>query len=195
MLVLTMHPQSMLWAQASPDVYAPVIDLDALASSQADNTQVFSARVTDDRELEDVILFHRRAGQAPFQRTVMEPIGSTEYFSASISTDVSDLRTIEYYLQARDASGNRSVEGYAFDPYGRSLSANKLLAQTPVSTTFVTDNNTNASSRGGIKWWHIALGVLAAGAIASSASSSGSDNGTSNTGNTAPITISISGPR
>lgn len=180
---------SIAQAQSDPDIQAPIIDLELLEESVSDQTQVFSALVADDRELADVTLYHRRAGQQPFAPIAMSPLGDTGYYSVSLSTDPEDLRAIEYYVQARDAAGNRTVSGYAFDPFIRSLTrTTSELANN--STTGTTGNPTAASEDdGGISIWSIALGVVLVGALAAAAggSSGGGDGGV-------PLTVNIGDP-
>jgi len=192
-LALAISPTTPLLAQSTPDTRSPVIELEALAESQADLAQVFTAQVADDRLLQDVILYHRRTGQQPFAKLIMEQIGDSGFFTASIETDPSDLRSIEYYVQARDEGGNRTVEGYAFDPYTRVIVANEeVIASTvaaPTSTTAATTTST-----GKIRWWHVALGVLAAGAVAS-AVSGGSSSSSNDDDGTVPLTVTLTGLR
>ncbi len=188
-LVMSVSPVSVLLAQSGFDTQAPVIEHEAIATAQADFKQIFTAQVADNGTLKDIILYHRRDGQSPFQANPMRPIGSSSYYVASLDTDPEDLRTIEYYFQARDEGGNRTVEGFAFDPYQRTLLQNPLIqsdakAIKPIDTTA-------SNSKPSIRWWHVALGVLAAGAIASA---SGGSGGNSSTASTAPINITVTGP-
>ena len=108
-LIFTLLATNTAQAQLLVDVEAPIIELEALAETEADGSQVFSALVADDQQLKDVTLYHRRSGQQAFTRQDMEPLGDTGYYSATLTTDPSDLRAIEYYLQARDEGGNRTV--------------------------------------------------------------------------------------
>lgn len=178
---------TILQAQSSPDTRSPLIELEAVAESQAEESQVFTAQVVDDRLLKDVLLYHRRTGQQAFTPTPMTVLGDSAYYTASINTDPEDLRSIEYYVQARDESGNRTVEGYAFDPYTRVLIENEAL----VLTAQAKPETTPAFNTSSIRWWHIAAGILVAGAIASAAKGGGSD---SSDDATAPLTFNLTGP-
>lgn len=190
-LVISLTQTSYAIAQVSPDTRSPVIELEAVAESQADSQQVFTAQVVDNRELKDVILYHRRDGQQAFTPVPMNVIGDTAYFTASIETDPSDLRAIQYYVQARDESGNRTVEGYAFDPYTRVLTgaAAAVIAEAPPAVETPADTN---SATKGIQWWQVALGVVLVGAIASAAGGGGSDSGDTEDG-TVPLTVTVTG--
>jgi len=186
-IALSLSNATVTLAQSSPDTRSPVIELEAVAQSQADSSQVFTAQVVDDRLLKDVILYHRRDGQQAFSPTPMTPLGDSAYFTASIPTEPDDLRAIQYYVQARDEGGNRTVEGYAFDPYTRVLIANSAVISTPEP---VPAAQTETSS--GIRWWHVALGVVLVGAIASAAGGSSSGGGSSGDG-TVPLTVTLTG--
>lgn len=171
------------------DVDPPTIELEETPSGIAGESQVFTALVADNQALKDVKLYYRYSGQGPFTSLAMLPLSDTGYYTAKIPTSRSETRSIEYYLQARDQSGNRVVTGYAFDPLIRTLSIEQppkpTIGAAPVDTS--TDNNQGSASSG-IKWWHVALGVLAAGAIA--AGLSGGDE----PGNGVPITLTATPP-
>jgi len=158
---------------STPDIRSPVIELEVIAESTADNAQLFTAKVVEDRLLKDVLLYYRRAGQQPFTPTTMVQAGESNSYSVSLVTDPTDLRAIEYYIQARDEGGNRTVEGFAFDPYTRFLTASKTIvdiagtADTAVTPAVVTNSEPVASeATGKIRWWHIVAGVLVVGAVA-----------------------------
>jgi len=174
----------------SPDTRSPLIELEAVAEAQADNSQVFTAQVVDDRQLKDVLFYHRRAGQQAFTPKTMNPLGDSSYYTVSLSTEPEDLRSIEYYVQARDESGNRTVEGFAFDPYTRLLSANNAV----ISTTALPATPKTTSRSRSLRWWHIAAGILVAGAIASATSGDGGGGSDAGDSSTAPLTINLTGP-
>lgn len=185
-LTTTAHAQSS-GSNELPDTRSPLIELETVAESRADRAQVFTAQVVDDRVLKDVSLYHRRAGQLPFIATPMRPIADSGYFSAAIKTDQNDVRAIEYYIQARDESGNRTVEGYAFDPYTRVIVASEnVIASQPA---FAAEEPT-ATSR--VRWWHVAIGVGVAALLASAANGSG-DDGSGNTDNGVPLNVTVTG--
>ncbi len=156
-----------------------------MPEADAGYTQVFTALVADDKQLKDVTLYHRRAGRQAFDRAPMLPLGTTGYFSAQLTTDPADLRAIEYYVQARDQGGNRTVSGFAFDPYKRIMKPVEFVAKPstkpatpdePIKQATVTnievarEPTEQTSNR---KWWGIALAVLV-GAVLASSSGGGS---------------------
>lgn len=193
-------------AQAVFDVTAPVITVNEVKDGIAGETQVFTAEVSDDQGLKDVKLYIRYAGQQPYTSMTMERLGDTDFYSVNVGTDASETRTMEYYVQARDEGGNRVIKGFAFEPLLRALippgdSAEVAPAESAVQsaadvevpvveTAAVTEEKPSA---GKLKWWHIALGVLAIGALASAAGG-GSDGGSSVEPGSVPVTITIEQP-
>ena len=181
-----------------PDAEPPIIEIEEIRTNEAAPKQVFTAQVVDDRQLVDVILYHRRAGQQAFTPEPMNALGSTAFFSAVIDTDETDLRPFEYYVQARDEGGNRTVQGYAFDPIVRSLTpvASSVPQLLDTQETASVDSQREApaeiTTRSRIRWWHVALGVVAAGTIAAVAGGSGGSGGGSGT---VPLTITLGEPQ
>lgn len=187
-------------ARAIADTDAPVIELEPRDESTVDRSQVFTALVADDRQLKDVILYHRRAGQQAFVRATMQPLANSGYYTISIKTDPSDTRAIEYYLQARDESGNRTVSGYAFDPYRRVLVLPPMVINPSIASPPVTRRDPQRTGAGTsnhtTRWWAVALGVLTVGALPSLAnndsSGGGGDSGDDPIG--VPVTFNIQRP-
>jgi len=198
-VALQLPTATLTLAQSSPDIRSPVIELTVIAESEANNTQVFTAQVIEDNLLKDVFLYFRRSGQQPFTPVAMTQVGTSDNYSATLTTDPTDLRAIEYYIQARDEGGNRTVEGYAFDPYTRVLIANETIINTtaepsnPSTEPVTTQANQTSQSTSKVRWWHIVAGVVVVGAVASLASGDSSDGGSSED-NTVPLTVNITGP-
>jgi len=182
-------------AQGVPDATPPVIEHQPLERATAARRQVITAQVADERVLRDVTLYYRREGESPYRPLTMRSVADSAFFSASIATDPADLRRIEYYLQARDTGGNRTVSGFAFDPWIRELDSATVPAiaaapSVPAATT-VTDPAPTIGI-GGVPWWQIALGAVAVGtlaALASGGSGGGGDDGT------VPFTLTLSEPQ
>jgi len=191
MLALVANPAM---SQTLPDTQPPIIEIEALAESVADNTQVFAAQIAEDRLLRDATLYHRRQGQDAFIGATMKPLGDTGYYSVSVMTDPTDLRTIEYYVQARDESGNRTVSGFAFDPFQRQILPASARIATNTSQSGTTSTGVSTTSEP-IKpalqrsWVRVALGVLAVGVIASAVG-----GGSSSSGPTQNITLNVPDP-
>lgn len=184
------------------DIAPPVIELETIDSGVAGQDQVFTALVADNGNLLDVKLYYRYMGQQAYQNVLMQPLAAdTDFYLATLSTDPADTRTIEYYVQARDIAGNRVVEGFAFEPLLRTLTAAQTGTDTNGGESVVTAEpspqfETEAPSSGGIKLWHIVLGVLAIGAIAGAAASGGGGGGNPDNPptQTVPLTITIGTP-
>lgn len=189
---------SVAHAKVLTDTDSPVIELEPLEESTADRSQVFTALVADDGQLKDVTLYHRRAGQQAFFTAPMQPLGSSGYYSASIKTDPTDTRSIEYYLQARDESGNRTISGYAFDPYRRELAPQPMLIRPAVASPVVSTRHSKQAGSGShaTRWWAVALSVLAVGALTSlvNAESNGTGGDSGNDSIGVPVTFSIQRP-
>ena len=182
-LAITQTGFSPAMAQTAPDVESPIIEIEAVLEADAGSTQVFTALVADDRSLKDVTLYHRRAGRQAFDRALMLPRGIAGYYSVELATDPDDLRPIEYYVQARDQGGNRSISGFAFDPYQRKINASNTVVE-PVELTTPAEPVVKATvtpidvaskperKSSNTKWWAVGLAVVAGLVIASSSDSS-----------------------
>lgn len=172
------------------DTVAPVIELEQLEEATADRTQVFTVQIAEDIQLRDATLYYRRAGQLPYTPAEMKPLGTSGFYSVSIPTDTSDLRAIEYYVQARDEAGNRTVSGFAFDPYLRSLASStqaegqQRVEQVSPSPASQPNNSPSFFQR---RWVQVTLGVIAAGVIVSLAD----DDGGGEDSQVVPIEINL----
>ena len=195
-------------AQSVPDIIPPTITPEIVSLTTADVNQVFTAQASDDRSLGDVSLHYRRSGESIFNRVIMQSVGDTGFFTVSIETDPNDLRAFEYYTQVLDLNGNRTVSGFAFEPFIRTLipADNTTVTEVPNETPATSDDvavvvappaaqNTILRPRSNRKWWYIAIGVLAVGAIAASQAGGGSDDGDITTDDdNVPLTINIGDP-
>ena len=185
-------PMAPLHAQQSgPDVDAPVIEVERLDETPAGEFQVFGAQVADDRELRSVTLHHRREGERPFAVLPMQALDSAGRYTVSVPTDPDDLRSIEYYVQALDESGNRTVSGFAFDPLRRVLTSSGAPAALASRAPEPAPSPTVSSGR--TRWWTVALGVVAVGALASLAGGGGGGEDGGGAG-TVPLSLDIQTP-
>jgi len=124
-------------AQSGADNEAPVVDLQLVETGRAGDTQVFTATVTDNIEVVEVVLYYRVKDAGDFDSVPMQPIPGTSIYSVSVEFEGSDSITVEYYINAADSNNNRVVRGYAFDPLVRELAADPQIAAAPVVTTVV----------------------------------------------------------
>lgn len=162
------------------DREAPVVTFEPLEQGRRGDTQVFSANVSDTVGVEAVRLFYRLDPDGTYRSVPMNVLAGTSIYSASIESIDRDVDVIQYYIEARDASGNRTVEGFAFDPLERKLVERVALSDqgAPVGGAIVTDKErieTGMST--GRKVLYGVLGIVAVGALASLASGGGGGDG------------------
>jgi len=156
------------------DVDPPVIELQAVEEGVRGDTQVFTATITDNNIVSSATLFYRFGSQARYSATPMAVIQGTDIYTASIDTADTSSGVIQYYLEAKDPSANRTVQGFAFDPLER------VLVDTPTVATTATQTDAAASSGLSTNKRVIygVLGLVALGALASLAGgSSGGGSG------------------
>lgn len=169
------------WAQTL-DTDPPRIDFKPVVEGLKGDSQVFSATVSDDKEVEAVMLHYRLDNESVYQNRTMSPIGSTGIFSTTLKVDKT-VEVIQYYIEATDKAGNRTLQGFAFDPIERKL----LDRQVPAAQTSNTVPEPGMST--GRKILYGVLGLVVVGAIASAAG--GSDSGGSSAPDV-PVTITVS---
>lgn len=165
------------FAQANPiDVEPPLIEHDIITDVDAASRQSFFATVVDDDELDSVSLFYRFSGESTYSVVLMNRVSFSSTYIAHIPTSADNDQNIEYYIQARDKAGNRTVRGYAFNPLVRVI--NKQTSVADAST--VQPSSEVASSSGSGKnrtILYVVLGALAVGLIAGAAGASGGSGG------------------
>lgn len=154
------------------DTSAPVIEIQEFDNAVADRRQVFTVSIEEDGQLQSATLYYRRSGELTYAPVAMQAVGDSGFYSATIDTDFLDLRTIEYYVLAVDAAGNRTLGGFAFDPYRRTLREGPSpLSPEPVAPA-VVEESVPAADPTSVpilqrRWVQVTLGILAVGAIAS----------------------------
>jgi len=153
------------------DVEPPLIEHTIVNTVEADTRQSFFATVVDDDELDSVSLFYRFQNDPSYSAVVMNRVSYSSTYIAHIPTDPTSDRNIEYYIQARDKAGNRTVRGYAFNPLVREI----RLADTTPATKVSSTGDKAASTGTGRTVLYVVLGVLALGLLAGSL---GDDGGT-----------------
>ena len=168
------------------DLRPPVINYEPTGSGRAGDTQVFTAQVLEERSLLSVILYHRFAGDGPYASTEMLPLGN-DLYSASVVTDQTDVRNIEYYIQAEDADGNRTIKGFAFDPLIKEIISDNVesIAATAAASS------TAANESGGSNRWVWGLLGLVVVAVAAGAASGGDSGGSSSTVQPSTVVLEV----
>ena len=186
-LLATLSIASPAFAQ-DVDRVPPSIAFEPLGEGRRGDTQVFSARVADeDGTIERVTLHFRAAGATDYTSRDMRPLAGTDIYTVTIDDLDPEATGIEFYLDARDEAGNRSIEGFAFDPLVRRLvgpdvpGATAAAESPPESAPPVAADGLST----GRKILYGVLGVVAVGAIAAAAGSGGGSDGEANV----PVTI------
>lgn len=164
------------------DVDPPTIQLEAVVEGVRGETQVFSATVEDNNQVSSMTLHYRFGKDTSYLSVPMSAILGTSIYTASIDTSDTTAGVIQYYMEARDAGGNRTVQGFAFDPFERALiEDNALVANEPIATAPVEPvASTRMSTQRKIIYG--VLGVLVVGGLAAASSGGSSGSGTSSTG-------------
>lgn len=184
---------SAAYAQSGIDVEPPLIEHNIVSSVEAATRQSFFATVVDDDELDSVSLYYRYQNDTAYSAILMKRVSFSSTYIAHVPTAVTNERDIEYYIQARDKAGNRTVRGYAFNPLVREI---KLAGPTPVvADTAATEKAAGTGKRRTILY--VVLGVLTLGLLAGlsgGGSGGGGDDPEPNTGESCPngiCTVSI----
>lgn len=165
-------------AAAAIDYEPPLLDHDVVARGVAGESQVFLASVSDDQALDEVTLFYRFRGDDRFASLPMQPLGESDNYTATVNTSARDVRNIEYYIEARDASGNRVVQGFVFEPLVRvlepppvALGESGQTGETPAQGMSLTRKIVYAT-----------LGILVVGGVISALDRGGDSGNDSNAG-------------
>ena len=187
-LLATLSIASPAFAQ-DVDRVPPNIDFEPLGEGRRGDTQVFSARVADEGgAVERVTLHFRAAGTTDYSSRDMRPLAGTDIYTVTIDDLDPEATGIEFYLDARDESGNRSIEGFAFDPLVR-----RLVGPDPPSVPAPVEAPPESApppiAADGLstrrKILYGVLGVVAVGAIAAAAGGGGGGGGEADV----PVTI------
>ena len=157
------------------DVEPPLIEHTIVNTVDADTRQSFFATVVDDDELDSVSLYYRFQNDPSYTSEEMKRVSFSSTYIAHVTTDPASDRNIEYYIQARDKAGNRTVRGYAFNPLVRDI---KVASPAPVATPVKAASETKSGPGKGRTILYVVLGVLTLGLLAGSL---GRDSGSNTT--------------
>lgn len=152
------------------DVEPPIIEFEAIRSGTSGDSQVFAATVIDNVAVQSVNLFYRFDDSSDYQSRLMNMLGSSGIFTITLdSQEVPEsTETIQYYLEAFDGVGNRTLQGFAFDPLERQLvSVTEIIVVPPTEPVRTDGISLNR------KFLYVAIGVLAVGVLASSSGGEG----------------------
>ena len=160
----------------STDVDPPAIELETVNEGVRGETQVFSASVTDNDEVRSMTLYYRFGNAGEYSTVPMSVIQGTDIYTASVDTDDASASLIQYYLEAKDAGGNRTVQGFAFDPFERVLLEEAAIVADAAPVVAVPVVAPSLSTQRKIAYGLLGLLVVGAFASASGGSSGGSSD-------------------
>ena len=155
----------------SVDIEPPVIEFEAIDEGTLGDNQVFGATVLDNVAVSSVKLFYRFSESGQYRSQLMIMLGSSGIYTITIDNEAvpADATFVQYYLEALDGVGNRSLQGFAFDPIERQLVEAQIVAADattePVAATGISLNQ---------KIIYGALGLLLVGVLASASGGGGS---------------------
>jgi len=180
MALFSANPTLVL-AQAT-DVEPPVIEFEAIETGSAGDSQAFAATVVDNVFVQSVNLFYRFAEDTTYRSRLMNMLGASGIYTVTLdSLEVpTDASFVQYYLEAVDSAGNRTLQGFAFDPLERELVSISSGTVEPSSEPIVAEGI--SLNR---KIIYGAVGLLVIGVLASS----GGGGGGSNSG--VPVTVVV----
>jgi len=166
------------FAQAqAPDVDPPTIDLELVEQGVLGETQVFSATVTDNDQVASMTLHYRFGGESAYVSAPMSVISGTSIYTASVDTTNTAANVIQYYMEARDAGDNRTVQGFAFDPFERALLDEEAAPLVADSSPEATAAEPAAATSGLSTQRKVAYGVIGLLVVGGLASALGGGGG------------------
>lgn len=169
-------------AQTS-DIDPPIIEFEAIATGNAGDSQVFAATVNDNVTVQSVNLFYRFAEDTSYRSRLMNMLGSSGIYTVTLDSSEVPVEAsfIQYYLEAFDSVGNRTLQGFAFDPLERQLVSVAKIADAPAPTSEPIASEGMPLNR---KIIYGAVGLLIVGVLASASGGGGSSAGV-------PVTVVV----
>lgn len=157
------------------DINPPMIQIEAVDQGVQGEVQVFSATVTDDNQIASMNLFYRLGSDADYTSVPMTVVTGTDIYTASVDTADNSNNVIQYYMEAKDLEGNRTVQGFAFDPFERALTQNGASAGNAQAAAIPA---ANADTGGGTSTVRkVVYGLLAVAVIGGLVGASNSSSG------------------
>ncbi len=177
------------------DTEPPVlIHRQADSAGVAGELQTFLARVSDDFEVESVTLYYRQSDQGGFTRISMRALfDSLDEYMIAVETVESAYQGLQYYIEARDSSGNITNRGFDYAPIVLPLEPAPVIADNrPVTAPVATAPPASQSGSGfNSKTVLLGLGALVVLGALAGASSGGGDSGPVNGGDPDTVTLTI----
>lgn len=98
----------------SSDLEAPVINHKAIKKAPKDADLEIVTDVTDNKNVENVVVSYRTKGTEPFKTLDMGKIGENKY-SVNISKEELNINGLEYRISATDGINNRETQVYSVE--------------------------------------------------------------------------------
>lgn len=171
------------------DTEPPTVGFDTVDESRKGDAQVFTVVATDNQSIESIVIFYRTDPEAAFQAADMMRIGETDLYTMTIAADAipESAELIQYYIEAKDQAGNRTLQGFSFDPAERALiSSEAALADNTPEQAQEESESLLGSLSTTQKVVYTVLGVIVVGALIAAA---GSDGGSSSP--TTQVTLTV----
>ncbi len=176
-LITVTHLLSVTWlgfpliaSAQNVDADPPVIEFEVVPDGIKGDAQVFSATVTDEVGVQSVVFYYRFTAESSYESKPMKVLGDSDLYAVTIdsSDQIENVELIQYYIEAMDSTGNRTLQGFAFDPLERQLS---VPAPAPTATTAEPAPVVGISTSRKILYG--VLGLVVIGALASAAGGGG----------------------
>ena len=173
------------------DFEPPLIGADASTEVFRGEPQVFTVTATDNQGVNSLVIYYRLGPDAEYRSGSMQRIGDTDLFSFTIPAQSipATVNVIQYYIEASDFEGNRTLEGFSFSPVERVLLdkpatvAGSESGQSGESSSLLGSLSTTQKVVFGV------LGLVVVGALVAVASDSGGDSVQSDPA--VPVTIVV----
>ena len=155
------------------DTEPPDVGFDTVDEASKGDSQVFTVVATDNESIESIVIFYRMGPDADYQSANMTRIGETDLYTLLIPADAIPDATevIQYYIEAKDKAGNRTLQGFSFEPAERVLieSSSSIAGNAPAPTQEESRSVLGSLSTTQ-KVVYTALGVIVVGALIAAAS-------------------------
>ena len=173
----------------SLDTEPPKVGSDTVDEARKGDSQVFTVSATDNQAIDSIAIFYRLGEDAAYVRGNMSRIGDTDLFTFTIPASAipASVSQIDYYIEARDTTGNRALQGFSFQPITRTLVEGGTLADASSSSTPAESTSLLGSLSTTQKVVLGVVGVAVIGALIGAAGG-GSDGGGSSDDNV-PVLI------
>ena len=161
------------YAQAG-DTEPPSLTYESIERGVVNEAQLFIIEATDNVELATVTFAYRVEDNADYRIVPMARQGATDTYSVTLTAEEigAGSQFIQYYIEAADTTGNRTLEGFAFNPLTRALVDASEISPPAVQAEAGPLSQFSELSTGK-KILYGALGVLAVGALIAATDSGG----------------------